>query len=246
MNTHAGTLTQEQNPQDDLMRTAGGCPVCGRFDGFMYDGCTYWLVCTKHKIKLAYQYGWTPERYEWPECREQQAILDTYRYYEPPKFLPELSERNRDAVETTVKGIRKAAEQNDAEAQLNLGILHIFGLCVPKDDVEAEKWFRKAAEQNLAEAQRNLAYCYLDGVGVPKDDVEAAKWFRKAAEQNDAQAQYDLAWCYREGIGVPKDDVEAEKWFASSRILLRLNSIRVAATATTLNGADTVDNCPHS
>ena len=65
----------------------------------------------------------------------------------------------KDYVEA-VKWYRKAAEQNHAEAQYNLGICYAGGQGVEKDYVEAVKWFRKAAEQNDAEAQYSLG-CVL-------------------------------------------------------------------------------------
>ena len=49
-----------------------------------------------------------------------------------------------------VKWYRKAAEQNDAWAQFNLGYCYANGQGVAKDKVEAVKWYRKAAEQNYA------------------------------------------------------------------------------------------------
>ena len=91
-----------------------------------------------------------------------------------------------------IKWYRKAAEQNNAEAQYNLGNCYDNGQGVTKDDVEAVKWYRKAAEQNYAEAQYNLGFCYANGQGVAKDEAEAVKWYRKAAEQNYAAAQNNL------------------------------------------------------
>jgi TPR repeat protein len=85
-----------------------------------------------------------------------------------------------------VKWYRKAAEQNDAEAQCSLGICYANGRGVAKDEVEAVKWYRKAAEQNDAEAQCSLGICYANGQGVAQDEVEAVKWWRKAAQQNHA------------------------------------------------------------
>ena len=55
----------------------------------------------------------------------------------------------KDEVEA-VKWYRKAAEQNQAEAQYNLGGCYSDGRGVAKDEVEAVKWWRKAAEQNYA------------------------------------------------------------------------------------------------
>ena len=112
-----------------------------------------------------------------------------------------------------VKWLRKAAEQNHATAQFNLGVFYREGLGVAANYVEAVKWFRQAAEQNLAEAQVNLGACYDSGHGVPTDFVEAVKWYRRAADQNLAEAQHNLGVCYRDGQGVATNDVEAVKWF---------------------------------
>lgn len=111
-----------------------------------------------------------------------------------------------------VKWYRKAAGQNLALAQYNLGVACFNGQGMPKDEAEAVKWFCKAAEQNETRAQCYLGYCYSHGAGVAEDDVEGMKWYRKAAEQNDPAAQNNLGCCYRDGQGVAKDDVEAYKW----------------------------------
>ncbi len=112
-----------------------------------------------------------------------------------------------------VKWCRKAAEQDDAKAQFNLGFCYANGRGVTKDEAESVKWYRKAADQKYSEAQYMLGLCYDTGRGVGKDEVEAVKWFRKAAEQNDSQAQVNLGVRYAEGQGVSKDAVEAVKWF---------------------------------
>ena len=91
-----------------------------------------------------------------------------------------------------VKWFRKAAEQNVADAQYNLGVCYANGQGVPEDDAESVKWFRKAAEQNLADAQYNLGVCYDSGEGVVKDEVEAYKWWLLAAGQGNDDAKYNM------------------------------------------------------
>ena len=117
----------------------------------------------------------------------------------------------KDEIEA-VKWYRKAADQNVANAQYNLGCCYDDGEGVAKDVGEAVKWYRKAADQNVANAQNNLGLCYAKGQGVEKDYVEAVKWYRKAAEQNFANAQVNLGNRYAYGEGVAKDYVEAYKW----------------------------------
>ena len=54
------------------------------------------------------------------------------------------------------KWYRKAAEQGDAAAQYNLGIMYEEGTGVKQDFAEAAKWYRKAAEQGDTEAAAAL------------------------------------------------------------------------------------------
>ena len=72
-----------------------------------------------------------------------------------------------------------AAEQGDAKAQVDLGVMYANGDGVPENDAEAVKWFRKAADQGDAKAQFDLGVMYANGDGVPENDAEAVKWFRK-------------------------------------------------------------------
>ncbi len=112
-----------------------------------------------------------------------------------------------------VKWFRKAADQNYAPAQYELGICYAAGQGVKKDDAKAAECYLKAANQNLAVAQYNLGVYYRDGQGVAKDEEEAVIWFRKAADQNLAIAQYNLGVCYDSGQGVAKDYLKAVKWY---------------------------------
>lgn len=82
-----------------------------------------------------------------------------------------------------------AAEQGNADAQLALSHLYYHGRGVPKDLVEAAKWYRKAAEQGDASAQHTLGGVYHRGDGVPKDDVEACAWCSVAATNGDSYAR---------------------------------------------------------
>jgi len=56
----------------------------------------------------------------------------------------------------SVESYRKAAEQGDAKAQNNLGVMLADGRGVVKDEAQAVVWFRKAAEQGDALAQEKL------------------------------------------------------------------------------------------
>jgi TPR repeat protein len=141
------------------------------------------------------------------ETRDAQAQVEIgERYYQGQGGV------GQNWVEA-VKWFRKAAEQNNATAQCNLGVCYAIGQGVTEDHAEALNWYRRAAEQNDTRAQLYLGVCYADGQGVAKDEAEAVKWYRKAAEQNNAGAQKNLGVCYANGQGVAKDEMEAVKWY---------------------------------
>ena len=73
------------------------------------------------------------------------------------------------------------AEQGDAKAQFNLGLIYFNGDGVAQDYKTAVKWYTLAAEQGDASAQNNLANKLIDGQGVAQDYVKAHMWFNIAA-----------------------------------------------------------------
>jgi hypothetical protein len=50
-------------------------------------------------------------------------------------------------IDDAAASLRVAAEQGDAEAQYNLGLMYLEGLGVKQDNVEAYAWIRTAAAQ---------------------------------------------------------------------------------------------------
>ena len=90
-----------------------------------------------------------------------------------------------------------AAEQGEARARYDLGLMYANGKGVPKDASEAVKWYQKAAEQEYVRAQTNLGDMYRKGKGVPQDDSEAIKWYLRAAKQGNADAQEKLKTFYK-------------------------------------------------
>ena len=114
---------------------------------------------------------------------------------------------------TVIKEWRPLAEQGNARARYNLGIMYFKGVGVSKDYKKAAEWIRKAAEQGNLAVQTNLGTMYHNGHGVLKNNKVAVKWFRKAAEQGLAGAQFNLGNMYHNGWRVLKDDKVAVKWY---------------------------------
>ena len=108
---------------------------------------------------------------------------------------------------------RKAADQGNPVAQLNLGIMYNNGQGVVQSSAQAVSWFRKSAEQGNANAQANLGAMYYNGQGVAQDYVQAVFWYRKAAEQGDALAEVNLGIAFSTGKGVAQDFQQAVSWF---------------------------------
>jgi len=104
------------------------------------------------------------------------------------------------------------AEQGDAKAQFDLGLMYKYGLGVERDYGEAVRWFRLAAGQGNEGGLSNLGFMYQKGLGVPQDYAEAVKWFRLAAERGEVEAQSSLSFAYDKGQGVRRNYVEAYKW----------------------------------
>jgi len=113
---------------------------------------------------------------------------------------------------TALRIFKSLAEQGEASAQLNLGVMYASGKGVPQDYKQAIQWFQRAAEQKDASAQHNLGVMYANGKGVPQDYKQAFKWYRRAAEQGEADSQNNLAGMYYEGQGVLQDHVLAYMW----------------------------------
>jgi TPR repeat protein len=67
-----------------------------------------------------------------------------------------------------LKWIRLAADQGNANAQYNLGVMYFQGIGVSKDVDEGVKWWRRAAAQGDAEAKHNLAVVARAGGGKMK------------------------------------------------------------------------------
>lgn len=76
---------------------------------------------------------------------------------------------------------RTLAQEGDAIAQFNLGVMLDFGQGSAPDPPQAVSWYRKAAAQGHGAAQFNLGGMYLEGLGVSKDLPRAYMWFTLSA-----------------------------------------------------------------
>jgi hypothetical protein len=123
---------------------------------------------------------------------------------------------------------RKAAEQDDAVAQFNLGVMYAKG--ASPNYVEAALWYRLAADHSLAGAQFNLGMMYVQGHGVSQDNVQAHMWLDLAAQlpalgANQRNSTIDVRDLIASKM-TPQQIVEAQQlafeWMAQRRHVWRL------------------------
>jgi tetratricopeptide (TPR) repeat protein len=115
--------------------------------------------------------------------------------------------------QTVVEALRIRAEEGDAAAQYDLGLMYYHGQGVTQDYAEAAKWYRMAAEQGNAFAQIFLGTMYASGRGIAQDAAEAVKWSRMSAEQGNAFAEMFLGTMEGLATGVPQEFAEQVKGY---------------------------------
>ncbi|MBK5281396.1 MAG: sel1 repeat family protein [Nitrospiraceae bacterium] len=103
-------------------------------------------------------------------------------------FQAGLDAYNRGNYATALREWRPLAEQGDASAQFQIGLLYDNGDGVPRDLASARQWYEKAAAQGEAKAQFYLGMQSAYGEGGPMDLVQAHMWYSLAAGNGYAHA----------------------------------------------------------
>ena len=110
------------------------------------------------------------------------SFYDYRRYLDHSKKYTK-EEEMADDLEAA-KWYRKAAEKNNPEATLSVGVYYHLGKGVEKNLQEAVKWYRKAADLGNGAAMWNLGCCYEKGEGVEKNIDQAVYWYKKGADKH--------------------------------------------------------------
>jgi TPR repeat protein len=109
--------------------------------------------------------------------------------------------------QTALKLWRPLAEQGNASAQFNIGLMYKLGKGTSKDIDEAVKWFDRAARQGNVLAQINLGIAYEQGEGVPQNYLLAYVWYDVASS---AVASVGAASSFVSGLGRIEKEIEAK------------------------------------
>ena len=133
--------------------------------------------------------------------------------YDVAASLPDGSPEQDEIRNNAKDNILELANEGDACAQNNLGLMYQNGRGVEQSDEKAVEWFLKAAEQGFARAQNNLGVMYEYGDGVEQSYEKAVEWYKKAAEQGYDGAQCNLGVMYEHGFGVEKSYEKAAGWY---------------------------------
>ncbi|WP_342618990.1 hypothetical protein [Rhodoferax sp. GW822-FHT02A01] len=111
--------------------------------------------------------------------------------------------------ERAVAEWKKAAMQEDPEAQYNLALAYTKGEGVEKDEIQALSLLGRAAELGVVAAQSRLGLMYVTGEGAALDPIEGHKWLFLAAESGDASARANLERSL--ALNSPKQTAEGQR-----------------------------------
>ena len=121
-----------------------------------------------------------------------------------PEMLKLASERRRQA-EDRLEECRRAAEEGDPGAQVQMGLGYLFGQGgMEKDPDKAFYWFSQAPADDPV-GRYWLGVCCDNGLGTPRDRERAFRLFRQSAEAGYPPAMCDLGVCYENGQGTKQD-----------------------------------------
>jgi TPR repeat protein len=108
----------------------------------------------------------------------------------------------RKNADEAVMWFHRAAAEGQADAMLQLGMLHESeGRGVANDNSKAALWYGKAAKLGQGSAMFYLGTLYSDGRGVRRDMVEAYKWLDLAAIYAGSEDERKRAAASRDSLG---------------------------------------------
>lgn len=166
--------------------------------GEIYSGRTYCAPSDKKKASRYYQRSADLGN---PKAQYELAA-DNFLEFKRQHGDQAISKQCKKAVNT----YEYLANQNDIEAQYELGKIYNSSLCMPRNDLKAFEWFKKAAENGHADAQYELSSMYGRGVYISEQDPKAyqnaekaSEWFQKAADSGNGDAEYRIGRMYLSG-----------------------------------------------
>ena len=105
---------------------------------------------------------------------------------------------------------------SNGKPEYNIGLLYTGGRGVPKDEVEALRWYRIAARKGNEKAMSSIGVYYEEGDGgLSVNYAEALKWYRRAREARPAGFKYIIDKVYiaplKKKIAAAQEKQQAEQ-----------------------------------
>lgn len=142
----------------------------------------------------------------------RQSVIEPSAPTLPQKTGAQLSENEQ--VQPALAILLKKAEQGDAVAQNNLGMMYVDGNVVQKNLTTALSWFEKSARSGLPNAQTSMGWAYMsDEFGLAPNYALAMEWNLKAANQGFGEGAANVGLLYENGWGMPISYAEAASWY---------------------------------
>lgn len=95
----------------------------------------------------------------------------------------------KSAEQSRMEGLVAAADQGEAQAQLQLGLTYRDGHGVKADAATALTWFELAASNGSAAAAVEVAKAFEAGRGIRRDPAQAGRWWYLAGTLGDPSAR---------------------------------------------------------
>jgi uncharacterized protein len=130
-----------------------------------------------------------------------EACLAIGQMYEKGEDLPK-------NFESAAAWYRKAAEQGNREAAIDLAALYLSASAYS----QARSWCEAAAKDKLPGGFYCLGYLYQHGSGVKANLKEALGWYQQGASRGNVASMQALARMYENGEGTKPDRVQAFAW----------------------------------
>jgi hypothetical protein len=107
----------------------------------------------------------------------------------------------------------KLIKNGDDHAMNLMGVMHLDGKSVEKDNKKAMEWYQKAADKGNVFALTNLARQYSLGKIVDEDNNKALKLYQQAGNKGFPNALYVVGGIYYYGEGVSVNYDQAFSWY---------------------------------
>jgi TPR repeat protein len=119
--------------------------------------------------------------------------------------------RGVDEVAATIIPSDRGPE--DSDRAYRLGMAHLKGDGVARDEAKAAALLQEAAEKGSRDAAFQLGLLYQRGTGVAQNDGTGLDWLEKAGAMGHAEAQLLTGQAYATGRGTAKDFAWAARWY---------------------------------